>query len=477
MICSGDPQLLTISHSKEIPYRSEKLEWNHRSTKTIVDFCQTFKAGTVLAKLSMDKHIQAPPKAAAGNPVRLLQGDWSELCDVVARELDEAGAGRVPKEGTQPPASAAILIFSTSERSTRNREAAALTLRRAIEARGVRAYNPRNKTAAAPESPVAELFGLISYLIDPITYAPAGKKGRSVMVAASLSEPAKRSHALSKPPEFRISEAHLEFQKKFVKGDAGDIGAPAPERKPLLDYLDRIRDELAQAMSKGKRPRLTLAGLVARLLTFERYRNCGFTSSLFRQAMFTTMLEANIAPTRLTKDPLDSPLEVTLEKSKYVWPKRFWALLNVFGSYLQNASLDEPEVEAFEQDAVLMITFHQGKGLEFDYVYVAGTGRAPDLSPALRTKLFSGEAVPYTYDGGELKTADASVIDLAFADREREVYVAMTRAKKALTILHDPKNDFAYMPLNPAIEKIFKKQPGKSHPYAPAVVVKEYTRE
>src|SRR5207248_3143468 len=109
------------------------------------------------------------------------------------------------------------------------------------------------------------------------------------------------------------------------------------------------------------------------------YRNSGFTQNLFRQALFTTLLEAHTAPTRRTMNPLDAPLEVSRNAaSKYVWPARYWYFLNLFGSYLQNASLDNPEVEAFEEHAVLLLTFHQAKGLEFDYVYVAGTNRPID---------------------------------------------------------------------------------------------------
>src|SRR5262249_19040991 len=153
---------------------------------------------------------------------------------------------------------------------------------------------------------------------------------------------------------------------------------------------DNLRDGLTQATEAHRSdpakppPRLTLAGLVPRLLSFDRYRNSGFTESLFRQALFTALLESHTAPTRRSMDPLDQPLEVWRVGSKYVWPNRYWNFLNVFGSYLQNASIDDPEVEAFEEDAVLLLTFHQSKGLEFDHVYVAGTGRTVDVSPALR---------------------------------------------------------------------------------------------
>src|SRR5262249_8635118 len=152
----------------------------------------------------------------------------------------------------------------------------------------------------------------------------------------------------------------------------GDIGAPHPDRAPLVQFVSNIRTEIAKACSAGRRPRLTPAGFVSRLLAHPYFRNCGFTPALFRQALFTELLEANIAPTRLTRRSLDQPLEVYTRNKRYQWDDRYWQLLNVFGAYLKDAPIDDPEVESFEEDAVLMLTFHQTKGLEFDHVYVAG---------------------------------------------------------------------------------------------------------
>src|SRR5262249_10530315 len=160
------------------------------------------------------------------------------------------------------------------------------------------------------------------YLIDPITQANAGSGGRSVMVAASMGPP-KAQYAKTEPAAFPISQAHLWFQKALVKANGGDVGYPASTHKPALELIHRIRKELANA----ERRRLTIAGLISRLLSLPLFRNCGFTTELFRQALFTSLLEANIAPTRLTMDSLDTPLEVELKKGRYVWPARFWSFL------------------------------------------------------------------------------------------------------------------------------------------------------
>jgi DNA helicase-2/ATP-dependent DNA helicase PcrA len=235
-----------------------------------------------------------------------------------------------------------------------------------------------------------------------------------------------------------------------------------------------VRRELGK-LPPTARGRLTLAGFVARLLANPLFRNSGFTVNLFRQALFTQLLEANIAPTRLTKDPLDQPLEVSVSGGKFVWPDRYWTLLGVFGGYLEDRSLDDLEVEAFETDAVLLITFHQAKGLEFDYVYVAGAGRNVDLGPALRTRLFSGTPVKYSFAAG-LQTRNTETQQLALADRDREIYVALTRAKKRLTVLRDPNGEL-FMQDNPAITAIFKNLRSKRHPLNPKLTVQELSYE
>jgi len=402
----------------------------------------------------------------------------------LASELKKTGAGQMPESGEARRPSAAVLMFSTSERG---QQSAARDLRLSLEGLGMRAYNPRNKTAASKDSPVSELMALISYLIDPVSTAPVGKNGRLVEVAASMNETGKSAYAISDVPRrdgspFSINEAHLAFQKGFIKENGGTIGNPGADRRDLFEYLDAIRQKLAvglsahQANPANARPRLTLAGLVARLVSFPRYRNSGFTDKLFRQALFTALLEAHTAPTRRTMNPLDAPLDVTRNAAgKFVWSPRFWNFLGVCGSYLSNSSLDDEEVEAFEEHAILLLTFHQAKGSEFDHVYVAGTGRTPDSSPALRTMLFSGHSPAYTVDvTGAVTCDDRQILRLAEADRDREVYVALTRAKSRLTLLHDPESELGYLALNPALKTLFKGKATKPYPSNPQVTVLEY---
>ena len=443
-----------MTKSKAIPFRQEKLEKNWRSTKTISSFSEAFRRSTILAQVSMPKKITSPETAANGSPVRLIQGPWLDLCRFVASEVDRSGAGRVTGGTTLPP-STAILMFSTSEKRSRRGSNPASEMVQALTSRGLRSYNPRNKTAAQLGSPVHTLAALVSYLFDPVTMAPVGKGGRMVQVWASCAEHSKAKAAVTNAPPFPVSPAHAQIQKQFIRSD-GDIGAPGPGSRDLLMYLDQVRSDLIQAIANGDRPRLTLSGLIARLLSFPIFRTVGFTPALFRQALFTQILEANIAPTRLTMSSLDNPLKPQMPSLKVQWPNEVWSFLNTFGSLLQETDLDDLEVEELADDAIALLTFHQTKGLEFDHVFLALTGREPAIHAVLRTILFSGQKAPYRVNAdGQPESRDKNLIELATADREREVYVALTRARSELTILHDPSDQRPMAKLNPGLEALF----------------------
>ena len=458
-----------------IAFRQEKLEQNWRSSSRIVTFTGAFRRETVLAQVSMPKTVRAPRGAPAGNAPRLLQGSWAALCDQVAAELSELGAGRLP-DGNGVAPTVAVLLFSTSEKANRRGGMAALDMRRALEAQELRVYNPRNKTAGRRGSPVHSLAALLSYLIDPVTIAPAGSGSRPVMVWASCGDAAKSACAVTAPPTFNVAGAHAMIQKEF-RGSTAGIRAPGPATADLLRYLDQIRADLANATEaylagRGNQPRLTLSGLIARLLTFPQFRNVGFTPDLFREALFTRLLEANVAPTRRSRAALDQAMAPTLDTDgKVVWPDEIWNFLNIFGPLLKESDLDDVEDDAFSEHAVGLLTFHQAKGLEFDHVYVGLTGREPNAHAVLQTMLFSGTAVPYEVDAnGQPACRDPEVARLALADREREVYVAITRAKECLTLLHDPADERPMTALNPGIEALFAARPPRPVPGHPGLI-------
>jgi superfamily I DNA/RNA helicase len=457
---------------RALPFRLDRLEENHRSTRIIVEFSEAFRARSILRSVGMPKDIRAPAGTSAGQPVRLLVGDWPLLCEVVAAELvraqEASGSGLMPD--------AAVLMFSTSENSTRKMLAPASELRGALEGRNLRVFNARNKTAARPDSPVHDLLALISYLIDPVRLSAVPGKAKPVEVCASHQEASRRPYGEVAPPRFG-SAVHAGFQKRFRKAGGRTLDAPLPERAELLDYVDGIRAELARyAGTDPDRRRLTLSAFVARLTSFSYFRRCGYTPNLFRQALFTALLEANIAPTRRSMRSLDEPMRPsTTAGGRIEWPQQYWDLLRIMATMLEGRTLDDEEVEAFNENAIAMLTFHQAKGLEFDHVYVASTGRNVMPANALRTALFSGTPVSYSIVDGQAETKDRKILDLAAADRDREVYVALTRAKQNLTFLCDPAHARTELSrLNPALSGIFDHLPSSMHPMNPAVTVKTF---
>ena len=139
------------------------------------------------------------------------------------------------------------------------------------------------------------------------------------MVCASSNRPELAAHARVVPPGFPISTRHHSFQSHFFKTEGGDIGRPAPSRADVVAIVDDIRDGLRRAVTSGRLPRLTLTGFVARLLSTPFFRSVGYTNRLFRQALFTQILESSIAPTRRTLNSLDQPLEVTVQGDRIEW--------------------------------------------------------------------------------------------------------------------------------------------------------------
>ena len=61
------------------------------------------------------------------------------------------------------------------------------------------------------------------------------------------------------------------------------------------------------------------------------------------------------------------------------------------------------------------------------------------------------------------KTSDDAFLNRLFTDRERELYVAMTRARDHLTFLHDPADARPMTELNPAIADLFESATGTTY--------------
>lgn len=465
-------------NSHGIPFREEVIPYNNRSSQEIVNFSSAYRTGAIPPTCSLPKTITThnPPKG----PVRLAEGPWAACCELIATEATTHGYGK----GMVPTASMALLLFSSSEKESSNYAYPATRLRDVLEAKGIPVDNTRNKIAGKPGSPVHTIVALLSYLIDPVENGKNPATGRTVFCWATSDY---GTQARSKAPGFFVPPDYSSLQKQFFKEHCNQVGLAAsatdPKLQMLLDYLNKIRSDLVTAVdaanavhAKGhtaKYPKLTLAGLVARLLTFPYFRDAGYTTALFRQSLLTEIVEAIIAPSRMSGASLEDPLKAWTDGGQICWPDEIWSFIGALGQIVAKTSLDDPEVEAFAENAFRMLTFHQSKGLEFDEVYVAGTGRAISFGSVITTRAFSGQTSSFTASGGVISTTDSTIQDLAQADAAREVYVAITRPKKKLTILHDPGDGGGFMGLDPALEKLFEKKPAIPHPTIPGLTIKE----
>lgn len=114
-----------------IGYRQEKLEENWRSTRAIANCGESFRRASALSRTTMSKTVRPAPAAADGPDVRLLTGPWSALCDVMAAELASA-TNHLASSAASSPSEAAVLLFSTSEKSSQNQTRPADQAHRAL---------------------------------------------------------------------------------------------------------------------------------------------------------------------------------------------------------------------------------------------------------------------------------------------------------------------------------------------------------
>ena len=128
----------------------------------------------------------------------------------------------------------------------------------------------------------------------------------------------KAAHALTTPPPHNVwvAEDHAGIQKKLRKTYANNLDDPGPELGRCLTTWTASARTSSTPASVASTIRLNLSGLVARLLRMEPFRSAGYTPKLFRQALFTQLLEANVAATRLTKRSLEKPLRPDAEGGK-----------------------------------------------------------------------------------------------------------------------------------------------------------------
>lgn len=110
-----------------------------------------------------------------------------------------------------------------------------------------------------------------------------------------------------------------------------------------------------------------------------------------------------------------------------------------FDSYLQDIALYTSQDETTDQEYISLMSIHMAKGLEFNYVFVAGLSE--DIFPSMRSISESG--------------------DEGLEEERRLAYVAFTRARRALYLTDS--QGFSYVSKSPKLTSRFVDEIGAKH--------------
>ena len=194
------------------------------------------------------------------------------------------------------------------------------------------------------------------------------------------------------------------------------IEASALQHKPIWDIL-RQPDSLAHL---GEKPLAGMLDFTALIKNFRRrFRSSENATNTFRELIHEIGMEDDIwrssENTEQGKRRLENLAEAVSALAAYENREENPTL----EGFLEKVSLldaDEPnrdeKEEKLRRDAVVLMSLHASKGLEFPHVFLAG---------------LEEETIPHC-------TADGEAADLA--EERRLLYVGITRAQKTLTLLH-----------------------------------------
>ena len=370
---------------------------NFRSHPTIVSFCDAYI--TAFGSMAQpgarvpNKPPLVPRSAIAGNyPAvgQLRAGSLPALADRFAEIVHD-----LHTNGVVPDYSQCCLLLKSTKETPHHAEPYV----RALQARGIPVYNPRNKSFLEQEE-VLGLLGAILALTDPQNRnVPQNPADLATMVASCRTE------------YDRIAAANPALSQYVASANANLAARPGT-------FLDANLQELVYYLLS--------------LPPFDGWANDPVRR--VRLARITALIESfssmpvpghpNASRGRLRSSP-NAPGEV-LEQ----WSFGFYHL---FFGYLSRAGMDEDEDDDLivPLGMVPVMTMHQSKGLQFPFVFVGHMGEGSNVSVAhlLETQLAQFPNNP-ARSFARLPESVRAELDLI-----RQYYVAYSRAQWALILM------------------------------------------
>lgn len=366
-----------------------QLSTNHRSNKKIVDWCNTYIESFNIMSQPGARAPKPALRAVPSNPgfdaaVGLIRGNNnSTVANSLADTILSIKAHNIIEDYSQ-----CVLILPSTKDSSR----AAGPFLEALSRKGIPVYNPRAKDFLDHDE-VKEFLGAFISIIDP-----------------ELSG---------------ISQTYYPEIYGLVSSWLNSYQSVAQAHPQLQDYISRSSSTIQANTVPGVHFAKYSAGILYRILSFEPFINYQSAPERdLRLSKITRIFESFISLNgrALTADNL-TPSHVN-----NWWLSRFYTSMC---GYLSEYGMDDDE----EDDVICprgflpIMTIHQSKGLEFDFVFAGNLGRSvsPDSAHRLEEQMSPFKIVP--------ATTNHTLEELAWQDSIRKHYVTYSRAKHALVLL------------------------------------------
>ncbi|MCG9969919.1 ATP-dependent helicase [Pelotomaculum terephthalicicum JT] len=380
----------------EIP-TSVSLKTNHRSNKMIIDWCNGYIESFDVMRIPGARIASKPPLEAAPGKTDypaavsyIIGNKMEDVAAAFAELVDDLLSHHIIEDYCQ-----CVLILPSTRDSSRN----AGKYISALNARGIPVYNPRAKSFL-DHNEVQELLGSFISIIDP------GLAG--------------------------VNQDAFPDVYNMVSGWRDAFNGMVASYPDLGTYITRSSNIIKTNTDPKKSFAEYAAGVLFRIISFAPFSEYQSNPERdLRISKITRVFESFLSLNgRALKVDANNPSSI-----ESWWVSRFYTSLC---GYLAQYGMDDDEDDEVicPRGYLPLMTIHQSKGLEFDFVFAGNLSRSvsPSESHYIEQEFSRFRRVPFTIVH--------SINDLAWHDDIRLHYVTYSRAKNALVLLAT-KNQFS----------------------------------